>query len=99
MGSEMCIRDRDIPIPEEKRRLFLTAFAIPPRRHVEIQAAFQRHTDNAVSKTINFPSRATPQEVKEAFLLAYEMGCKGITVYRSGTREGQVITCGLGQVC
>ena len=90
---------QDIPIPEEKRRLFLTAFAIPPRRHVEIQAAFQRHTDNAVSKTINFPSRATPQEVKEAFLLAYEMGCKGITVYRSGTREGQVITCGLGQVC
>ena len=90
---------QDIPIPEEKRRLFLTAFAIPPRRHVEIQAAFQRHTDNAVSKTINFPSRATSQEVKEAFLLAYEMGCKGITVYRSGTREGQVITCGLGQVC
>ncbi len=93
------ILPQDIPIPEEKRRLFLTAFAIPPRRHVEIQAAFQRHTDNAVSKTINFPSRATSQEVKEAFLLAYEMGCKGITVYRSGTREGQVITCGLGQVC
>ena len=90
---------QDLPISEEKRRLFLTAFEIPPRRHVQIQAAFQRHTDNAVSKTINFPSHATPEEVKEAFLLAYEMGCKGITVYRSGTREGQVITCGLGQVC
>jgi len=90
---------QDLPISEEKRLLFLTAFEIPPRRHVQIQAAFQRHTDNAVSKTINFPSHATPEEVKEAFLLAYEMGCKGITVYRSGTREGQVITCGLGQVC
>ncbi|RLB07491.1 MAG: adenosylcobalamin-dependent ribonucleoside-diphosphate reductase, partial [Deltaproteobacteria bacterium] len=86
-------------VPQQVRRLFVTAFDIPPSRHIQMQAAFQRHTDNAVSKTINFPSHATKADVKETFLLAYQMSCKGVTIYRSGTRAGQVLTCGLNQLC
>ena len=86
-------------IPPHARRLFFTAFEIPPARHIEMQAAFQRHTDNAVSKTINFPPDATQEDVQEAFVLAYRMGCKGVTMYRSGTRLGQILTCGLSQLC
>jgi ribonucleoside-diphosphate reductase alpha chain len=86
-------------IPPDTRKLFATAFEIPPARHIQMQAAFQRHTDNAVSKTINFPPQASQNDVREAFLLAYRMGCKGVTIYRSGTRAGQVLTCGLSQLC
>jgi len=86
-------------IPPHARQLFITAFEIPPARHIQMQAAFQRHTDNAVSKTINFPPDATKDDVQEAFVLAYRMGCKGVTMYRSGTRQGQVLTCGLSQLC
>jgi ribonucleoside-diphosphate reductase alpha chain len=86
-------------IPPETRQLFVTAFEIPPDRHMQMQAAFQRHTDNAVSKTINFPLDASKHDVQGAFLLAYRMGCKGVTIYRSGTRTGQVLTCGLSQLC
>ena len=86
-------------IPPHVRQLFITAFEIPPARHIEMQAAFQRHTDNAVSKTINFPPDATKDDVREAFVSAYRMGCKGVTMYRSGTRLGQVLTCGLSQLC
>jgi ribonucleoside-diphosphate reductase alpha chain len=88
-----------VEIPPEMREFFVTAFDIPPARHIQMQAAFQRHTDNAVSKTINFPPDATQNDVREAFLLAYRMGCKGVTIYRSGTRVGQVLTCGLSQLC
>ncbi len=86
-------------IPADIRKLFVTAFEIPPARHIQMQAAFQRHTNNAVSKTVNFPPDATTDDIQEAFLLAYRMGCKGITIYRSGTRAGQVLTCGLSQLC
>ena len=80
-------------VPEHIKKFFITAFQIPPEGHVKMQAAFQKHTDNAVSKTINFPHDAKPADIKNTYLLAYQLGCKGITVYRSGTRAEQVLTC------
>ncbi|MCX8058080.1 MAG: vitamin B12-dependent ribonucleotide reductase [Spirochaetes bacterium] len=75
-------------IPQEIKNIFVTAHEISPKWHVEMQSVFQQFTDNAVSKTINFPSNATIEDVKNSFLLAYNLKCKGITIYRDKSREG-----------
>jgi ribonucleoside-diphosphate reductase alpha chain len=90
---------REKKIPKEIRRLFVTAHDISPEYHIRMQAAFQKFTDNAVSKTVNFPEQATPDHVRQVFLLAYRSGCKGVTIYRSGSRDQQVLTCANVQYC
>ncbi|MGQ0812471.1 MAG: adenosylcobalamin-dependent ribonucleoside-diphosphate reductase [Nitrospiraceae bacterium] len=86
-------------IPADMRRLFVTAHDIAPEHHVRMQAVFQKYSDSGVSKTINLPATASPKDVASAFLLAYRLGCKGITVFRSGSREKQVLSCAQIQYC
>ena len=84
-------------ISSEVRELFQTALSIPAEHHVRMQAAFQRHVDNAVSKTVNLSQEATLEDVAQVYLLAHRLGCKGITVYRYGSKSKQVLEVGAGE--
>ncbi len=81
-------------IPRDMKRIFVTAFDVTPVQHLQVQAAFQRYSDNSVSKTINLPSEATVEDVRKIYLVAYQMKCKGITIYRYGSKEEQVLSFG-----
>jgi ribonucleoside-diphosphate reductase alpha chain len=87
------LQERD-DVPEWAKQAFVTAEDISPEMHVRMQAAFQESVDSGISKTINFPNSATDEDVTKAYQMAWELGCKGITVYRSGSRDAEVLTAG-----
>jgi len=93
LASGTKLHDTD-GVPDEIKRLFVTAHEISPEWHVRMQAAFQHSTDNAVSKTVNFPQEATREDITKVYMMAYEEGLKGITIYRDRSRDAQVLTTG-----
>jgi ribonucleoside-diphosphate reductase alpha chain len=96
VAAKGSIADMDY-LPEELRKIFVTAMDIEPLWHLRMQAAFQSHTDNAVSKTVNLPNVTTVDEIRRIYWMAYEMGCKGVTVYRDGCKSIQVLCTGDGE--
>ena len=96
LAKQGTIKDMEI-IPEDVKRLFVTAHDISPEWHVRMQAAFQNSTHNAVSKTINFPHSATREDVSRAYMLAYTEGCKGMTIYRDRSKDRQVLSLAEGE--
>jgi ribonucleoside-diphosphate reductase alpha chain len=91
IAKKGSIRDMN-EIPEDIREIFVTAHDVNPEWHIRMQAAFQKHTDNAVSKTVNLPMDATIDDVSKVYNLAYKLGCKGVTIYRDGSKENQVLS-------
>jgi len=81
-------------VPENVKRVYRTAHDIAPEWHVRMQAAWQKYTDNAVSKTINFPHSAGMEDVSRAYMQAWKAGCRGITIYRDGSKDGQILSVG-----
>jgi ribonucleoside-diphosphate reductase alpha chain len=78
-------------IPKDIREIFVVSYDIEPEYHIKIQAAFQKYVDNGISKTVTLPKDATVEDVKHVYMTAYELGCKGISIYRFGSRDDQVL--------
>jgi ribonucleoside-diphosphate reductase alpha chain len=93
VASSNSIKEME-EIPEDVRRIFVTAADIDPETHVRMQAVFQKHCDTSISKTINFPNDAARDDVKTVYWLAYQLRCKGVTIYRDGSRNDQVLSTG-----
>lgn len=87
----------ELPIAGSTRELFRTALEIAPEQHVRMQAAFQKHVDNAVSKTVNLPNEASLEQVSHVYRMAHRLGCKGVTVFRYGSKRQQVLELGSGE--
>ncbi|MDI6752994.1 MAG: adenosylcobalamin-dependent ribonucleoside-diphosphate reductase [Thermodesulfobacteriota bacterium] len=92
--AQSCSLRKIEEIPPDVKRIFVTAFDVTPQQHLKVQTAFQKHSDNSVSKTINLPADATVEDVRKVYSLAYKLKCKGITVYRYGSKEDQVLSLG-----